>query len=98
MSVTHPILAVSSLSGTCGFAELAAHVSCGCVTHAAAVAWNLAGLAYLPQVPLYELLPPIQVCTPVRLPYYRMIHEVLNLTFPFLLIKQAALRLKTKTN
>lgn len=66
--MTHPTLAVSPLSGSCGFSELAAHMSCGCVTHAAAVTWNLPGLACLLQV-LYEFLSPIQVYSSVRLLY-----------------------------
>lgn len=82
-SVIHPILAVSSLIGTCGFAELAAHVSCGCVNHAVAVTWNLPGFAYLTQLLLFELLPPVQVYSSVRLFYYRVIQEKLNLPFPF---------------
>lgn len=72
-------------------------MSCGCVTHAAAPTWNLPGLAHLPQFLLSSSLSPIQVYTSVRLLYYREIQEELNLPFPFLLMKQADLRLKTKT-
>lgn len=59
------------------------HTSCGCMNHAVAVTWNLPGFAYLPQLLLFELLPPIQVYSSVRLFYYRVIQEKLNLPFPF---------------
>lgn len=69
---------------TAGFAQLAAHVSCACVTHAAAATWNLPGLACLAQGRLCELLSPSQGDTSVRLLYCRLIQEELNSLFPLL--------------
>lgn len=90
-NMIHPILAIFSLIGICGFKELVVHMSCGYMNRAATIHLHLElSIPWLlnTQFLFFGMLSPIAGYSYVRPSYYRVIQEMLNLPFPVLLMNR----------